>query len=207
MAEAVRMSPAVAETTTAAIIAQVARSGSHWRTSSACQLGDWFRGRLGRRCSGGAGLADRSMVGGVVGIGRAAGDESHAGSDEDDAQPAQRRNVFMQPELRQQRHDDIAQRTRGQHIGQVGPGKRGQVRSKKSDEQHDARSDPRRENSVDELAWVGERNGPKRLHAAGKKSIAAGSGEGDDRQHQVAAEGQWNGWSCKRLRSRLAKGR
>ena len=82
-------------------------------------------------------LVTRRMI--VIGVGRAVRDEADAQRDQYNPNPASGRNGFMQPELRQQRNDDVAEsQVAGRTKCQVGPGEGGQVGSEK----HNQKSDP-----------------------------------------------------------------
>src|SRR5271170_3579558 len=92
----------------------------------------------------------------VFGQGWTSGDKADSGGDKDDAEPAPRRKILMQPEAREQRDYYVAKRRSWQHIGQIGPGERGEVRGEEADEEDDSAGDPGIEDRTEELIDMAE---------------------------------------------------
>src|SRR5581483_3754405 len=150
IAPAIRISPAVEESTMAAIPPHVYAS----RTSM--QL-------LAR------GDARPLVLGGV---GRSSGNEAHPGGDQQNPRPARHGHRFTEEEDREQRHDNVAERRCRQDERQVGPGKRGSVSGEKADEQQRAAGHPGVEQSAQRAAQVVEGDRANVLHAARKHRVA-----------------------------------
>ena len=73
---------------------------------------------------------------------RASGNESDAPGNQDDAHPAQRAHLFVQDEAGDQREQHVSQRSCGQNVGQVRPGKRVHVEDEEGQKQNNAERDP-----------------------------------------------------------------
>ena len=122
---------------------------------------------------------------GVFGAGGAVGDEADGGGDEENADPAREREVFVQPETAEQRDDDVAEGGRGHDEGEVGKGERGHVGGEEADEQDDADVDEGIEERVPEEWEVVEVDGADLLHAVGEEGVADGGGEHDAEEDGV----------------------
>src|SRR5579863_4272163 len=77
----------------------------------------------------------------MVGQRRTLGDESYACRDKEDSEPTRGGHCLVQIELRNQREQHIAQRSRGENVGQIGPGKGSHVGSEESEQEQNAQSD------------------------------------------------------------------
>src|SRR4051812_4047998 len=102
----------------------------------------------------------------------AAGDQQHAG-------PAPGTDGFMQKHAREKGCDNVAERGRGQNIGEVGPGERGEVRVKKSGQTQDTENDPGIEKGVENAGPVGEVDLAEIIHAAFEHDVARAVAAGD----------------------------
>jgi hypothetical protein len=159
MAPAVRMSPAMAVPATARMVVQVSRVPV-WIMLSGLALGFGFW--LG-----------------VFGEGWAVGDETYAADDEQDASPAVDRDGFVEPELREQGDDDVAEGGGGEDEGEVGPAEGGEVAGEEAEEAEDAGDDPGVLHRGEEEAEVAEGDGADLRHAVGEEGVADRGGEHD----------------------------
>ena len=103
--------------------------------------------------------------------------------------PAQRAGEIgvVQPELRQQRDDDVAERCCRKHIRQIGPRKRSQIAGEESDQQRNADRNPWREDGGDQRDRMRQRNRRHGRHAARKARVAERRAERHESQDQVLA--------------------
>ena len=53
-----------------------------------------------------------------------------------------RRDIFVQKQLCQQRHENVAERRRRQDVGEIGPGQRGEIATEEQNQQADSAYDP-----------------------------------------------------------------
>src|SRR5262249_26304845 len=76
--------------------------------------------------------------------------QAYTAGDKQNAGPAPRADRFMQKNAREKSRDHITQGGRGQDVGEVGPGERGQVGVKKTGEEDNAEDDPGIEEGVED---------------------------------------------------------
>src|SRR5690349_17467143 len=124
----------------------------------------------------------------VMGERRALGHEPDSGGNQHNAEPARGGHVFVQQEFGDEGQQDITDRGGGQHVSQIGPGKRGHVCSEKTNQQHHPQGYPGMGHREDDLMPVIERDLAHFLHAAGKKGIAGGAENNDSQQDQVLTQ-------------------
>ena len=113
---------------------------------------------------------DRQLLGRSLRERRPMRHESHANRNQHNPRPALPGDRFLQPELRQQRHNHIPERGRRQHVRQIGPRQRSQIAGKESNQQRDPRANPRREDRRQQR----QRDAPAKS-AAGKSFPAKGT--------------------------------
>ena len=125
----------------------------------------------------------------MVGQRRTLGNESYACRDQEDSDPTRGRHRFVQIELGNQREQHIAQRSRGENVGQVGPGKGGHVGSEESEQKQNAQGDRRIQHSQDDVRQVIQGDAADLFHAPREKRIADGGAQGHAGENQILAKG------------------
>ena len=73
---------------------------------------------------------------------RAAGHKTYTAGDQCDSHPAHDADLFVQSKSRYQGEQNVTQRTSGQHVSEVCPGKGSHIRSKKAEQKEDSHGHP-----------------------------------------------------------------
>ena len=96
--------------------------------------------------------------------------------------------MLMQQKSRDQREQHVAQRSCGQNVSEIGPGKRSHVRGEESQQKKNSNGDPRIKHSKDDALQMIKGNAAGLLHPMRKQRV---SGRGEDRdsgQHKILAK-------------------
>ena len=121
---------------------------------------------------------------------RTSSDETDSTGDQGDAHPAKRADLLVQSKFRQEREQNVSERSRGQDIGQVRPGESVHVRSKKGKQQKDAERHPGIEDSQDDTLQMVDRDAAGLLHPVREHGVTGRCEDGHSSQHQILAKGQ-----------------
>src|SRR6478752_371807 len=92
----------------------------------------------------------------VHGERRAARHQAHTAGDQQHAGPAPGADSLMQEHAREKGRDHVAKRGGGEHVSEVGPGERGEIRVKKTGKAENAEDDPGIEKGVENVGPVRE---------------------------------------------------
>ena len=117
-------------------------------------------------------------------------DEANTGNDERDAEPSPERDVLVEEELREQDHQDVAERSGGKNVSQVSKRKCREVRGEESDEHQNADDDPGIQQRGNQLWEVGEGDSTEVAHAAGERDVSAGGEDDYSGEDEVFAGSQ-----------------
>lgn len=108
----------------------------------------------------------------MLGARWASGDHANANNDEGDAGPALRADVLMQPEDGKQHHDDIADGSSGQNVGEIGKGERRHVTEHERQQKKDSYDDKRVREHRKDIGQMVNVDGAGVLHPARQKGIS-----------------------------------
>ena len=111
----------------------------------------------------------------------------HAPRDQRNPQPAQRADLFMQHESRNQRQQHIAQGSRRQNIGEVRPGERSRIRSEEGQQQNDPHRHPRIQHRQNQPQRMLQRDRARLLHPVRKHGVPGRGKQRDPGQHKIFA--------------------
>src|SRR5580700_8870948 len=95
----------------------------------------------------------------------ALGHKSYSGRNQQHPHPARQTDGFMQIKLGQEGQQNVTDRSGGQNVSQIGPGKGSGVTGKKGQQKYNSQSDRRVENHQKNALKVMQGNAANLLHA------------------------------------------
>jgi len=126
----------------------------------------------------------------MFGAGRASGDKTDACGDEGDADPTLKADVLVQPEMAEQRHEDITDGGGGDYVREIGKRERCHVAGHEGEEAENSQEHPGIGESGEDVGEMVNVDGADVLHAAREEGVSGGSEDYDGEQHEVFAKRQ-----------------
>jgi hypothetical protein len=114
--------------------------------------------------------------------------KAHSARNQRNPQPARGRHVFMKGEFRNHGEQDNSKRTGGQHVGEIGPGKRSHIAGKKTKQKKNSQCYPGISDRKQKTRDVLQRNIPHLFHSVREQGVSHGREYADSSQYQILAE-------------------